>query len=32
MHPVREWMGAFEGWLILRKIDKGEAFADERKN
>jgi len=31
MHPVREWMGAFEGWLIFLKIDKGEAFADERK-
>jgi len=28
MHPVREWMGGFEGWLILKKIDKGEAFVD----
>ncbi|MDR6968967.1 hypothetical protein J2X31_002993 [Flavobacterium arsenatis] len=30
MHPVREWMGAFEGWLILKKIDEREVFIDER--
>lgn len=30
MHPVREWMDAFEGWLILRKTDKMRVFIGER--
>lgn len=30
MYPVREWMDAFEGWLILRKTDKMHVFIGER--
>ena len=30
MHPVREWMDAFEGWMLLRKSDKMRVFIGKR--